>query len=111
MPKVIVLVVVALAFFTVGSGFLRGLFAKPGPPPQRVVIVSPVGPGLWQRLAGGIVAAVLIAFPAGLLLRATAGTSGDYVVPNYFQQASTPSSTPTAHPATTAPKPTAATKH
>ena len=102
MSLVVVLVIVALAFFTVVSGFLRGLFAKL-PPPQRVVIVAPGGPGLWQRLAHGIVAVVLVVVPAVLLLHATARTSCDYTVPNYFEQTGTHSSAPAPHPASSAP--------
>jgi len=36
-----------------------------------LIVVSPAGPTLWQRIASGIVSALVIAVPAVLLLKYT----------------------------------------
>ena len=71
MGMVVLLIVAAAAVFTVARGKLGAWFAKPGEPPQRVIVVSPAGPTLWQRIASGIVSALVIAVPAVLLLKYT----------------------------------------
>lgn len=65
----VLLIIAAAAVFTVARGKLGAWFAKPGEPPQRVLIVSPAGPTLWQRFASTIVGALIVAVPAVLLLR------------------------------------------
>lgn len=65
----VVLLIIAAAVFTVARGKLGAWFAKPSEPPQRVIVVSPKGPTLWQRFASTIVGALMIAVPAVLLLR------------------------------------------
>ncbi|GAA2035349.1 hypothetical protein GCM10009839_40050 [Catenulispora yoronensis] len=82
MGMVVLLIIAAAAVFTVAKGTLGAWFAKPGDPAQRVVIVSPAGPTLWQRTAGFIVGALFVAVPAVLLLKQT-GQHHEPVT-NYF---------------------------
>ncbi|MBS2538910.1 hypothetical protein KGQ20_39805 [Catenulispora sp. NF23] len=91
----VLLIVAAAAVFTVARGKLGAWFAKPGEPPQRVIVVSPAGPTLWQRVAGTIVAALIILIPVMLLLKYT-GEQHDPAT-NY----NAPTVTSTTFPATT----------
>lgn len=87
--------VAAAAVLTVVKGTFGSWFARPGEPPQRVVVVSPAGPTLWQRTAGFIVGALFVAVPAVLLLRYL-GQHHDPAT-NYYA----PTITSTAFPAAT----------
>ncbi|WP_194894705.1 hypothetical protein [Catenulispora pinisilvae] len=95
MGIVVLLIVAAAAVFTVARGKLGAWFAKPGEPAQRVIVVSPAGPTLWQRTAGTIVAALIILVPVLLLLKYT-GEQHDPAT-NYYA----PTVTSTTVPATT----------
>jgi len=94
MGMAVLLIIAAAAVFTVVRGKLGAWFAKPGEPPQRVIVVSPAGPTLWQRTASFIVGALIVAVPAVLLLRQT-GEHHDPVT-NYYA----PTVTSTTFPAT-----------
>ena len=94
MGMAVLLIIAAAAIFTVARGKLGAWFAKPGEPPQRVIVVSPAGPTLWQRLASAIVGALIIAVPVVLLLKYT-GQHHDPVT-NYYA----PTVTSTTFPAT-----------
>lgn len=91
----VLLFIAAAAVFTVARGKLGAWFAKPGEPAQRVVVVSPAGPTLWQRGASFIVGAMIVAVPAVLLLKYT-GEHHDPVT-NYYA----PTVGSTTFPATT----------
>lgn len=101
MGTVVLLVIAAAAVFTVARGKLGAMFAKPGEPPQRVILVSPKGPTLWQRTASFIVGALIVAVPAMLLLKQT-GQHHDPAT-NYYA--------PTVITSTTVPATTAGTPH
>jgi hypothetical protein len=94
MGTVVLLIIAAAAVFTVFKGKLGAWFAKPGEPAQRVVIVSPAGPALWQRIAGTIVGALIVAVPAVLLLKYT-GEHHDPVT-NYYAPTVTSNTFPAA---------------
>ena len=102
MWTVVLLIVAAAAVFTVFKGKLAAWFAKPGEPPQRVVIVSAAGPTLWQRTAGTIVGALLVLVPAMLLLRYT-GEHHDPVTNYYAPAATSTTDSPTGAGAGTPP--------
>ena len=72
MLAVILLIIAAAAVFTVARAKLGAWFARPGEPPQRVIVVSPAGPGLWLRTASFIVGALIVAVPTVLLMKYTA---------------------------------------
>jgi len=101
MGTIVLLIIAAAAFFTVARVKLGAWFAKPGEPPQRVTIVSPAGPTLWQRTASFIVGALIVAGPAVLVLKQT-GEHHDPVT-NYYAPAATSttgSPAPASEPAT-----------
>lgn len=93
MVLVVLLILAAAAIFTVAKGKLGAWFSKPASA-QPVILVSPKGPTMWQRTAGFIVGALIIAVPAALLLKYT-GQHHDPVT-NYYA----PTVTSTTFPAT-----------